>query len=53
MEIKQVMVQKQSVNVNTVTMAVHVAFIFKELQANWKHYRKYSTTIFFITVYFK
>jgi hypothetical protein len=46
MEIKQVTVKKQSVNVNTVMMAVHVAFIFTELQTNWKHYGKYPTTIF-------
>jgi hypothetical protein len=42
MEIKQVIVKKQSVNVNTVTMAVHVALIFTALQANWKHYGKYN-----------
>ena len=46
MEIKQVIVKKESVNVNTVMMAVHVASIFTELQANWKHYGKYPTTIF-------
>jgi hypothetical protein len=51
MEIKQVIVKKQAVN--TVMMAVHIAFIFTELQANWKHYGKYSTTISSITVCFK
>lgn len=53
MEIKQVIVKKQSVNFNRVMMAVHVVFIFTELQANWKYYGKHSTTIFFITVCFK
>jgi len=46
MEIKQVIVKKQSVNVNTVMMAVQVAIIFTELQAKWKQYGKYSITIF-------
>jgi len=40
MEIKQVIVKKQSVNVNTVMMAGHVALIFTELQAKWKHFGK-------------
>jgi len=50
MEIKQVIVKKQSVNVNTVMMAVYATFIFTELQASWKHYGKYSTATFFFLI---